>query len=499
MKNKLVSIASLMERSGVNFGTSGARGLVTAMTDRTCYCYVRGFLEALQFPPGQVGLGGDLRSSTGRILEACARAVRDCGHTPIHCGRLPSPALALFGLQKAIPTIMVTGSHIPDDRNGIKFCTAQGEITKAHEMAIRDAVVTLDEEIFDSQGNLVVAEELTTADALAQELYTKRFVEFFDPLVLQGMRIGLYQHSCVGRDLLEKIFMALGAEVVALGRSDSFIPVDTEAIRQTDYDLARKWAGEYNFHALVSADGDADRPLLSDENGNWLRGDVLGILAAQSLQIDALAVPVSCNTGVDLCGTFSAVQRTRIGSPFVIEGMEELQSQGYSRVAGYEANGGFLLQTALQEKDRKLPALPTRDVVLPVVAVLRQSLRLKKSIAELVKELPARFTASDRLQNFSAELGRLRVHDFGEGSLDSVSDRAQRWFGNFLPYAVKKMDKTDGLRLSFSNGEIVHLRPSGNAPELRCYTEASTEKRARDLLQSCLRVMESWRNTHGAL
>ena len=51
---------------------------------------------------------------------------------------------------------------------------------------------------------------------------------------------------------------------------------------------------------------------------------------------------------------------------------------------------------------------------------------------------------------------------------------------------VIAIDTTDGLRTSFATGEIVHLRPSGNAPELRCYAEAADEPRARALCDACL-------------
>ncbi|HSH68716.1 MAG TPA: hypothetical protein VK997_02275, partial [Deferrisomatales bacterium] len=111
-----IHIQQLMEESGVGFGTSGARGLADAMTDRVCYAYTTAFLQHLDpagalVPGTRVALGGDYRPSTGRILEACARAVADRGLVPINCGRVPSPALALYGLERAVPAVMVTGSH----------------------------------------------------------------------------------------------------------------------------------------------------------------------------------------------------------------------------------------------------------------------------------------------------------------------------------------------------------------------------------------------------
>ncbi|MBL4637747.1 MAG: hypothetical protein JKY76_00125 [Proteobacteria bacterium] len=55
------------------------------------------------------------------------------------------------------------------------------------------------------------------------------------------------------------------------------------------------------------------------------------------------------------------------------------------------------------------------------------------------------------------------------------------------------IDATDGIRITFENDDVVHLRPSGNAPELRCYTEAASEKRAMELNHQCMTVLAGWR------
>jgi phosphomannomutase len=152
-------IGDLMNESGVGFGTSGARGLAAAMTDQVCYAYTAGFLgyvlAAGAVRPGvDVALAGDLRPSTGRILAACARAVRDLGCQPRHFGRVPSPAVAAWGIAHGCPSLMVTGSHIPDDRNGIKFNLPTGEVLKADEGGIRAQSVTLPAGLFDAVGTL---------------------------------------------------------------------------------------------------------------------------------------------------------------------------------------------------------------------------------------------------------------------------------------------------------------------------------------------------------
>ena len=294
-----------MAKSGVAFGTSGARGLATAMTDQVCYAYTKGFLQYLESigeikrAGERVAVGGDFRPSTSRVVEAVCRAAEDLGYRAVNCGKIPSPAVALFGFENKIPSIMVTGSHIPDDRNGIKFNKCGGEVLKTDEQGMSSQIVEWDDAMFGADGNFAKANSPTEVSPVAGENYVMRYLNFFPHDALRGVRIGVYQHSAVGRDVLVKILSHLGAEVTPLGRSEKFIPVDTEAIRPEDVELARNWAATGKFDALVSADGDSDRPLVSDENGNWLRGDVAGILCAKFLEADSISTPVSCNTAVE--------------------------------------------------------------------------------------------------------------------------------------------------------------------------------------------------------
>jgi phosphomannomutase len=301
------------------------------------------------------------------------------------------------------------------------------------------------------------------------------------------MSVGVYEHSGVGRDLLGLILQRLGAAVTSLARSDSFIPVDTEAVRAEDIELAQRWAREQGFDAIVSTDGDADRPLISDESGHWLRGDIVGILCARFLGVTTVVTPVSSNTAVEACGWFDRVYRTRIGSPYVIEQMNHALSAGDGIVAGYEANGGFLLASDVTRGGYTLKALPTRDAVLPMLAILVSAAEQGCTLSALIDSLPRRYTASDRLKEFPTELSHRRIGVLA----DSVVDIEQT-FGD-LCGRVANIDTTDGLRITFESDEIIHLRPSGNAPELRCYNEADSPERARELNLACLAVLSSWR------
>jgi phosphomannomutase len=287
------------------------------------------------------------------------------------------------------------------------------------------------------------------------------------------MKLVFYQHSAVNREIMPNILEQMGAEVALVGFSKTFVPVDTEAVDEPE--RLADWVREHTADALVSADGDADRPLVVDEQGKVVRGDVLGILVSRFLGVDSVSVPVSCNSALERSGRFANVSRTRIGSPYVIESMNEAIGAGYQTVVGYEANGGFLTGTDITNTDTGavLPALPTRDAALPVIAVLLASLRRGGTLSDLVSELPPIFTASGLLRGFPNESGKALVEKFRKEGTEFATATFSADFG-----AVDSIDFTDGARITFQSGDIVHLRPSGNAPEFRCYTESSSEDQA---------------------
>ncbi|EOB1207367.1 phosphomannomutase [Photobacterium damselae] len=462
--------ANVIKESGIQFGTSGARGLVEQFTPNACAAFAHAFISSIQdqFEFKRVAIAIDNRPSSPAMAQACAKAVQQLGLEVIYYGVVPTPALAYVSMQDNIPCIMVTGSHIPFDRNGLKFYRPDGEINKADEQSILNAIVE-----FEAITDLPV---LTASDKAASE-YIERYTSLFDSQMLAGKRIGIYEHSSAGRELYAPMFEALGAEVVALERSDEFVPIDTEAVSDADKQKAKNWSKEYNLDFIFSTDGDGDRPLVADENGNWLRGDILGLLCADAMNIKALAVPVSCNTAIESCERFNLVTRTKIGSPYVIAEFEELAKK-YNSVAGFEANGGFLLGSDTLVNNKEIKALPTRDAVLPALMLL--GLAKEKPIYELVSSLPQRFTHSDRIQNFATEKS---LNILARAKEDPCSFLQKLMFNDSN---VDCVDTTDGLRIVLVNGNIIHFRPSGNAPELRCYAESSTFKYANDLVETAL-------------
>jgi phosphomannomutase len=439
----------------------------------------------------KVGIAGDLRPSTPRIMNAAAAACIQMGFEPINYGFIPSPAIALFGIETGISTVMVTGSHIPDDRNGIKLNTPSGEILKQDELGILAQEVDFDESLFDDESQLKKKDFLVIKRDDAKTNYINRYTSFFDANLLKDKRVGLYAHSSVATDSLTEILTLLGADLTVLAPSETFIPVDTEAIRDIDVKLAQQWANEHQFDAIVSTDGDGDRPLVSDEKGTWLRGDVAGVLCASYLHAQHVVTPVSSNSLVEKSALFEDVARTKIGSPFVIAAMQALSSENKLDIVGYEANGGFLQQTALTLNGHTLAPLPTRDAVIVIVTTIALAGQNNCTLSELLSQLPQRYTHSDRLKDFPTELSKQKIGSMNTGNKEADFSS----FSNSFPEiaAAISIDTTDGVRVTLEDGDVVHLRPSGNAPELRCYTESDSVESAQKLNEYCINSMNKWR------
>jgi phosphomannomutase len=478
----------------LGFGTSGRRGEVIHLTQLEIYVNALGELEYLLSLPRESGgiskgdvfyFAHDLRPSStmyvgerGEIAQAIVAAIESAGMRAVNLGAIPTPALTYYALQQGKGSIMVTGSHIPFDRNGYKLNTSIGELLKEHEAPVNESVAKVrerlysqafDESPFNECGLFKAGHrDLPAPIAAARRAYIERYLRFFEGKSLAGRRLLVYQHSAVGRDLLVELLRALGADVVPAGRREDFVAIDTENIQAPQIAAIQALVDEYGpVDAVISADGDSDRPLsLAVKNGRakFYPGDLLGMVTAEYLGADAVVVPISCSDAIDR-GPLAAVlePKTRIGSPYVIAGIAAAAAKGRQRICAWEPNGGFLLGSDLAN----LKKLATRDAVLPMLCAL--------FAPDLFDRIPQRFNRAALLPNFPQATGRALVQHF---SAPNAAAELERLVGLG---SIEKMDYTDGVRVRFASGDVIHFRPSGNADELRIYAVADTEARAEEL------------------
>jgi phosphomannomutase len=466
------------------FGTSGLRGLVGELVDGTAARHVGAFAAFLlasgRSASGErLFMGRDLRASSPLILEQCMAAVAVKGLVPVDCGEVPTPALALYAMQHGSGSVMVTGSHIPADRNGVKFYRPDGEIDKSDEM---DIATRAAEEPRLSYDRPVSARNDIRAELMAD--YANRYIGMLGHQALSGLKIGVYEHSTVLRDVLGDVLESAGATVVRLGRSTAFIPVDTEAVSDEVQAQIREWTHVHGLDALASADGDGDRPLLADETGTCLRGDLLGLLTARLLEADAVVTPITSNSGIEI-QLAARVWRTRVGSPFVIEAMSAARKAGFGRIIGFEANGGVLTASAFQFGEAYLAPLPTRDSMLPILATLGAARRAGVSLSRLADSFDLPVAASGLIRALPTQTSQALIARLTNDSAERVAFCEP--FGQ-----VASLDLTDGLRMCFLDGTILHLRPSGNAPEMRVYVEAEDAPGSAKLVQGGIERVLAW-------
>ncbi|MCF7669800.1 MAG: hypothetical protein K9N48_08505 [Verrucomicrobia bacterium] len=538
----------------LKFGTSGRRGDVKDLSQLEVYINALGelrYLKRLNKDEGGIRegdefyFGYDLRPSSikfetehggrGEIAQAIVQAITDAGLKPVNLGRIPTPAVMCYAIKRGKGSIMVTGSHIPFNRNGYKTNSAKGELMKSDEAPIgldvervRNEVYSqaFAESMFNEQGLFKTGHrELPPENRGGESEYIRRYTDFFGGKSLEGLRILVFQHSAVGRDMLVGILEELGAHVIGAGRSGRFIPIDTENVNEaliadiTEL-VVRAEAEAGLVDAVVSTDGDSDRPMLlavEHERGGpaslrFYGGDLVGMVTAEYIGADAVVVPISSNDGIDRGHLAQMVEpKTRIGSPYVIEGMLKAAENGRRRVCGWEANGGFMLGSDVESDGRVLAALPTRDAVLPILSVLFSAVEGGCAVSELFRRLPARYSRASLLKNFPRENG-LKIIDAFSPNDDKVCDvlfneagvefktndgkgieapeeakqrmrdsRAalERIFNSELGFGrITAHNFTDGLRIYFDNSDVAHVRPSGNANELRIYAVADSQARA---------------------
>ena len=119
--------------------------------------------------------------------------------------------------------------------------------------------------------------------------------------------------------------------------------------------------------------------------------------------------------------------------------------------------------------------------MLPILAVLSVVERLKgKPLVELFAGLPRRYSRAALLKNYPREQSRRVVERFSAAGSTATSEALQQVFSaarGFTP--IERLDYTDGVRIYFTNGDVAHFRPSGNADEFRIYAVAGSQERSR--------------------
>jgi phosphoglucosamine mutase len=395
------------------FGTDGVRGVVGETLTPELVEQL-GRAATTWAAARRVFVARDTRASGPELETALVRGIVSAGATAILGGVLPTPAVALSGLDLGV---VISASHNPPEYNGVKFFDSRGH--KLSDGAEEEIEALLDAPSAEQSGWVEETEE-------PAGFYIDHIVEKFGS-DLEGLRIvvdcanGAY--SAIAPTVLEQ----LGAEVHALfdQPDGSNINVGCGA---TDAAALQREVVARKYDLGVAFDGDGDRMLAVDEHGGLVDGDQIVAILALDQKVDQVAVTVMTNLG------FHALMRehgitvhtTDVGDRYVLEALQREggllggEQSGHiiylrDHVTGDGLAAGLLLCGAL--KGRKLSE---------VAAVMSRWPQVKENVRVADKELPEAVVREvERLNEELGESGRVLVRPSGTEPLIRVLAEAE--------------------------------------------------------------------------
>jgi phosphoglucosamine mutase len=403
------------------FGTDGVRGVVGR--DLTAELVERlGRAAALWSGGGRIFMGRDTRASGIELEEALARGIASVGGNAVVAGVLPTPAVALLSLDLGA---VVTASHNPPEYNGVKFFDSDGhKLVDAQEEEI--------EALLDAAPRPPAGE--IDEVGVATDSYLEHVLERFGS-DLSGLHVGVDCANGAYSGLAPKAFEQLGAIVTTIGDQPDGTNINV-GCGATDLGALQEAVTEHGLDIGVAFDGDGDRMLAVDQNGDEVDGDQIVAVLALDRGVELVAVTSMTNLGFHrlMADNGIRVVTTDVGDRYVLEA---LRREG--GILGGEQSGHIIWLDGHVTGDGLVAAL-----------LLCGALR-GRPLSELTAVL----------QRFPQVLENVPV--------------ARRE----LPDAVRA--EVERLNVELGTSGRILVRPSGTEPVIRVLAEAENPQKAADL------------------
>jgi phosphoglucosamine mutase len=441
------------------FGTDGVRGI--ANTDISCSLAMNFGRAAAMVLAEQIGrkpvvlIGKDTRISSDMLEAAMTAGLCSVGADVIQAGVLPTPAVNyLITREHADGGIMLSASHNPYEFNGIKVFGPEGyKLTDAEEFEIEEIV--LDKvKPYSIRWGWELGRIRQIPDL--HELY----IDYIAGTVqgdLSGLRIAVDCSNGSASSTAERLFAKLGAEATILHRSPNGININKNC-GSTHVDNLCQYVKDGDFDAGIAFDGDADRCIAVDENGNEVDGDkIMAILATTmkeqgTLKDNTLVTTVMSNLGLFKFGEANNINvaTTKVGDRYVLE---EMRKKGFN--IGGEQSGHIILSDYMTTGDGQLTA----------VQLLSALKRSGKKLSELASVMTA----------YPQVLKSLRADNVMKAAL--TVDKGVE---------VIKAKAEEQLK---GDGRIL-LRASGTEPIIRVMIEGKDQEQINKLCDTVIEQLE---------
>ena len=362
----------------------------------------------------RVFVGRDTRGSGPELEEAFARGVSSAGGNAVLAGVLPTPAVALLALDLGA---VISASHNPPQYNGVKFFDAEGR--KLSDASEEEIEALLDAEPAENAGAIDHVD-------VATDSYLEHIVERFGS-DLSGLKIAVDCANGAYSGIAPQAFERLGAEVTAVASDPDGDNINV-ACGATDLALLQRVVTDAGFDLGIAFDGDGDRMLAVDGEGNAIDGDQILAVLALDLGVDLVAVTVMTNLGFhQLMGEQGIeIVVTDVGDRYVLEALRERdgllggEQSGHiiylrDHVTGDGLAAALLLCGALKGRTLREAA-----------AVMPRYPQVQENVTVATKSLPPDLLAEvGRMNEELAERGRILVRPSGTEPVVRVLAEAQ--------------------------------------------------------------------------
>ncbi|WP_292388485.1 phosphoglucosamine mutase [Methanosarcina sp. UBA5] len=439
------------------FGTNGVRGIANEYITPELAVNLARCLGTYMRSKGTIAIGCDTRISGQMLKSAAIAGALSTGLSVIDVGTVPTPSILYYVRYFADAGIIVTASHNPRQYNGIKFIAGDGsEFSRDAEKDI--------EKIYHSGKYAIAPWEKTGSfriDPGVNEYYVRNIIKSVNAEAIRSHRFKVVADTGCGAGSLTLPFLLreLGCQVLTLEaqldgtfpwRNPEPLPESltelTSLVKMTGADLG------------VAHDGDADRVVFVDENGQFVNDDVLLAMMAKYIvehEKGPLVTPVSSSQRMVDVAKEAGIKLywTAVGSINVARKVMEVNA-----VFGGEGNGGLIFPKHQYCRDGAMGCAKVLEILAG-----------GKKLSELEKSVPNYFNEKTKVpaKNTHATMEIVRNEASGLGY---------------------KIDTTDGVKIWYDDGWVL-MRPSGTEPIFRIFAEAKNQKRAEELIQEGLNMM----------
>ncbi|EGP92955.1 phosphoglucosamine mutase [Nitrosarchaeum koreense] len=441
------------------FGTNGIRGVFSEDFSLE-FVHDMTLAIATYFKSGPILVGYDGRESSQIIAKVVCSAINYTGLDCNNAGLVPTPCLE-YAVKKLGYSggIMITASHNPPQYNGIKPSAKDGvEISREDELVIED--IFLNKNWIKNPTTFGT----TGKENRAIDVYVNGIISHIDSQKIKSKHLKIVLDLGNGAQAVTApIFCkSVGCEIFLINdKIDGQFPGRGSEPTPQNLSELSKSVKDNNADFGIAFDGDGDRSIFCDNNGEILTGDKSALVLTKFiLQKNPNSLVVTClNSGSNIelvANEFnSKVIRTKVGSVEVSRKMVPTNA-----LIGFEENGGFMFGKHNQ----------VRDGCMTLALMMDLLAKSEKTLSELISELPPSFTTKDKVpcpQDNSKKLIKSLKEEFPNS------------------------DITDGIKITIDSKNWVMIRPSGTEPIIRIYGEAESQQKLDTLMSKYIQKVKS--------